>query len=157
MHSSFSARLIRRETDLLWGRFSGEQSSFTDPHSTQPNFENMGNFYSIARDPIFFLHHANVDRMWSVWKTLGGKRRDFTDPDWLDAGFLFYDENAQLIRVKVRESLDTKKLGYVYQDVDVDIPWLKSKPTPRRTISTRVVVLIVLLEQLLRLRRDVYG
>ena len=95
--------------------------------------------------------------MWSDWKTLRGKRRDFTDPDWLDAGFLFYDENAQLIRVKVRESLDTKKLGYVYQDVDVDIPWLKSKPTPRRTISTRVVVLIVLLEQLLRLRRDVYG
>ena len=101
MHSSFSARLIRRETDLLWGRFSGEQSSFTDPHSTQPNFENMGNFYSIARDPIFFLHHANVDRMWSVWKTLGGKRRDFTDTDWLDARFLFYYENAMLIRVKV--------------------------------------------------------
>ncbi|PON64214.1 Polyphenol oxidase [Trema orientale] len=104
--------------------------------STQPNFENMGNFYSAARDPIFFSHHSNVDRMWSVWKTLGGKRRDFTDPDWLNAGFLFYDENAQLVRVKVRDCLDTRKLGYVYQDVD--IPWLKSRPTPRKTKATKV-------------------
>lgn len=99
--------------------------------STQPNNENMGNFYSAARDPIFFSHHSNVDRMWSVWKTLGGKRNDFTDRDWLNSGFLFYDENAQLVRVKVSDCLDTRKLGYVYQDVS--IPWLKNKPTPRRT------------------------
>lgn len=97
----------------------------------QPNLEDMGNFYSAARDPIFFSHHSNVDRMWTLWKTLGGtKRTDFTDPDWLDAAFVFYDENAQPVRVKVRDCLDTTNLGYVYQDVDV--PWLKSKPTPRK-------------------------
>ncbi|KAL5772484.1 hypothetical protein ACOSQ2_012408 [Xanthoceras sorbifolium] len=96
----------------------------------QPNLEDMGNFYSAARDPIFFAHHSNVDRLWTVWKTLGGKRTDFTDPDWLNAGFLFYDENANLVRVKVRDCLDTKRLGYVYQDVDV--PWLNTKPTPRK-------------------------
>jgi polyphenol oxidase len=90
----------------------------------------MGNFYSAGRDPIFFSHHSNVDRLWSVWKTLGGKRADFTDSDWLDSGFLFYDENANMVRVKVRDCLDTKKLGYVYQDVD--IPWVSHKPTPRR-------------------------
>lgn len=76
---------------------------------TQPNTENMGNFYSAARDPIFFAHHSNVDRMWNVWKTLGGKRKDFTDTDWLDSGFLFYDENKQLVRVKVRDCLDSSK------------------------------------------------
>ncbi|KAL2341925.1 hypothetical protein Fmac_009865 [Flemingia macrophylla] len=97
----------------------------------QPNFENMGNFYSAARDPIFYSHHSNIDRIWCIWKTLGGKRRDFTDPDWLESGFLFYDENKNLVRVKVKDCLDTRKLGYVYQDVD--IPWFKSKPTPQRT------------------------
>ncbi|KAF8376716.1 hypothetical protein HHK36_031614 [Tetracentron sinense] len=97
---------------------------------TQPNFENMGNFYSAARDPIFYSHHSNVDRMWTIWKGLGGKRKDFTDPDWLNSGFLFYDENAQLVRVKVRDCLDQTNLRYVYQDVD--IPWLKSRPTPRK-------------------------
>ncbi|XP_023763397.1 polyphenol oxidase, chloroplastic [Lactuca sativa] len=95
------------------------------------NGKNMGKLYSAARDPLFYAHHGNIDRMWSVWKTLGGRRKDFTDKDWLDSSFLFYDENAELNRVKVRDCLDTKNLGYVYQDVE--IPWLKSKPVPRRT------------------------
>ncbi|XP_076934062.1 polyphenol oxidase, chloroplastic-like [Bidens hawaiensis] len=97
--------------------------------SNQPNGEDMGNFYSAARDPLFYAHHSNIDRMWSVWKTLGGRRTDFTDKDWLDSSFLFYDENAEMVRVKVRDCLDLKNLGYVYQDVET--PWLNSKPTPR--------------------------
>ncbi|KAJ8424017.1 hypothetical protein Cgig2_000795 [Carnegiea gigantea] len=97
----------------------------------QPHDEDMGSFYSAGRDPIFYGHHSNVDRMWSIWKTLGGKRSDFTDRDWLDASFIFFDENAQAVRVKVRDCLDDKKLGYTYQDVD--IPWLKNRPSPRRS------------------------
>ncbi|KAJ8629165.1 hypothetical protein MRB53_022488 [Persea americana] len=95
---------------------------------TQPNTENMGNFYSAGRDPIFFAHHSNVDRMWDVWKTLGGKRKDFTDADWLNAGFLFYDENKQLVQVTVKDCRNSADLRYTYQDVG--IPWLKSRPTP---------------------------
>ncbi|KAH1102148.1 hypothetical protein GYH30_036625 [Glycine max] len=105
----------------------------------EPNRENMGIFYSAARDPIFFSHHANVDRMWSIWKTIpGGKRRDFTDPDWLESAFFFYDENKNLVRVKVKDSLDTRKLGYVYQDVD--IPWLKNKPKPKRSKAKKLAL-----------------
>ncbi|KAK7412312.1 hypothetical protein VNO78_03765 [Psophocarpus tetragonolobus] len=97
--------------------------------NTQPNEENMGTLYAAARDPIFYSHHANVDRMWSIWKTLGGLRNDIKDPDWLESGFLFYDENKNLVRVKVKDCLDTRKLGYVYQDVDIQ--WLNAKPKPR--------------------------
>ncbi|RDX69469.1 hypothetical protein CR513_51411, partial [Mucuna pruriens] len=91
----------------------------------------MGELYSAARDPIFFAHHSNVDRMWNIWKTdiTGGRRKDFTDHDWLDSSFLFYNENKKLVRVKVRDSLDSRKLGYDYQCVD--IPWLNSKPTSK--------------------------
>ncbi|KAJ4843774.1 hypothetical protein Tsubulata_017401 [Turnera subulata] len=93
--------------------------------------EDMGVFYSAARDPIFYAHHANVDRMWTIWKTLPkGRRTEFTDRDWLEASFLFYDENANPVRVKVKDCLDNRKLGYVYQDVD--IPWLKAKPKPKK-------------------------
>ena len=103
---------------------------------TQPNIEDMGTFYSAARDPIFYSHHSNVDRMWFIWKSLGGKRKDFTDPDWLESGFLFYDENKNLVRVKVKDCLDLRKLGYGYQDVD--IPWLNAKPTPRKSRAQKV-------------------
>ncbi|XP_073281590.1 aureusidin synthase-like, partial [Primulina huaijiensis] len=85
--------------------------------------------YSAGRDPIFFAHHSNIDRMWSIWKTLGGRRQDIKDRDYLDASLLFYDENAQMVRVKVRDCLDSTKLGYVYQDVE--IPWLESRPKPK--------------------------
>ncbi|PIN01136.1 Catechol oxidase [Handroanthus impetiginosus] len=102
---------------------------------TQPNFEDMGNFYSAGRDPIFFAHHSNIDRLWGVWKTLGGRRRDINDPDYLDASLLFYDENAQMVRVRVRDCLDQTNLGYVYQDVEN--PWLNSRPRPRLSSALR--------------------
>nr|WMB80850.1 PPO-2 [Aphelandra squarrosa] len=103
--------------------------------STQPNLENMGNFYSAGRDPIFFAHHSNIDRLWNVWKTLGGRRQDISDSDYLDASLIFYDENAQMVRVKVRDCLDQAKLGYAYQEVEN--PWLQSRPTPRISSAVR--------------------
>ncbi|KAJ7946950.1 Polyphenol oxidase [Quillaja saponaria] len=96
-----------------------------------PNREDMGVFYSAARDPIFYPHHSNIDRLWDIWKTSGGKNRhDFDETDWLNASFEFYDENAELVRVKVKDSLDHTNLGYDYEKVD--IPWLAAKPTPRK-------------------------
>ncbi|CAI9087677.1 OLC1v1021812C1 [Oldenlandia corymbosa var. corymbosa] len=104
---------------------------------TQPYVEDMGAFYSTARDPIFYAHHSNLDRLWSIWKTLGGKRRDITDADWLNASFLFYDENAQMVRVRVRDCLDTTKLGYKYQDTEIQ--WLNYRPKPRISKATRML------------------
>ncbi|XP_074272583.1 aureusidin synthase-like [Silene latifolia] len=122
---------------------AGAGSIETLPHNTvhgwtgdprQPFQIDMGAFFSAARDPIFYAHHGNIDRMWNIWKTLGGRRQDFTDPDWLDVAFYFYDENAQPVRIRVRDVLDSKKLGYVYQDVE--LPWLNSRPTPSNSNVT---------------------
>ena len=107
------------------------------PHNTvhtwvgaadKPHHEDMGAFYTAARDLIFYAHHLNSDRLWGLWKTVEGRRKDYSDdPNWLDSDFYFYDENANFVRVKVRDCLDTKKLGYVYEDVD--LPWLRTPPT----------------------------
>ncbi|KAL3631510.1 hypothetical protein CASFOL_024494 [Castilleja foliolosa] len=95
-----------------------------------PTGEDMGNFYSTGREPLFYSHHANIDRLWSIWRGLrGSKPKDFPDADWLEADYVFYDENAQLVRVKNVDTLENEKMGYVYQDVD--IPWLKNRPRPR--------------------------
>ncbi|WJX31412.1 catechol oxidase [Trifolium repens] len=98
--------------------------------SNTPHNEDMGTFYTAARDPIFYPHHTNLDRLWVVWKNLGQGRKDYSDDlDWLETNFFFYDENANLVRVKISDSLDTKKLGYVYQDVNM--PWTNFKPTSK--------------------------
>lgn len=38
------------------------------------NGEDMGQGYAAVLDPIFFMHHANVDRIWSVWQKVGRYR-----------------------------------------------------------------------------------
>ncbi len=35
-----------------------------------------------ALDPIFYLHHANIDRMWAIWNASGNSNP--TDPKWLN-------------------------------------------------------------------------
>lgn len=118
---------------------SGMGSIENSPHNNihdwvgQPNapYEDMGVLYASARDPLFYGHHANVDRVWTIWQGLHkGKPRDYTDPSWLDSSFVFYDEHRKLVRIKVRDCLDNEKLGYVYQDLC--IPWLYTKQIPRR-------------------------
>ncbi|BBN04284.1 polyphenol oxidase [Marchantia polymorpha subsp. ruderalis] len=74
-------------------------------------------------DPIFYPFHANMERLWSVWRKLGYGHDDPTDPDWLDATFLFWDENAVMRRVKVRDFLDLNALGYRYEEVN-DASWI---------------------------------
>ncbi|KAK4433550.1 Aureusidin synthase [Sesamum alatum] len=108
------------------------------PHNTvhswtgdpkQPFIENMGTFYTAARDPIFHAHHANIDRLWNIWvNNLGGKL--FSDPNWLDSSFVFYNKEAKPVTVKVNDCLDSTRFAYVYKDID--IPRLDAKPTPRR-------------------------
>jgi tyrosinase len=34
-------------------------------------------------DPIFYLHHANIDRMWAAWNS-NPKNTNPTDPNWLN-------------------------------------------------------------------------
>eukprot|EP00246_Nothoceros_aenigmaticus_P003300 TRINITY_DN1434_c0_g1_i1.p1 TRINITY_DN1434_c0_g1~~TRINITY_DN1434_c0_g1_i1.p1 ORF type:complete len:428 (+),score=47.10 TRINITY_DN1434_c0_g1_i1:30-1286(+) len=79
--------------------------------------EDMGMAYAAARDPLFFGHHANVDRLWNVWRSLEGGRTNYDDPDWYDAEFVLYDEMGELVKVKASDSVDDIKMGFVYQDV----------------------------------------
>lgn len=108
------------------------------PHNTmhgwtgdisRPNNEDMAAYYAAARDPIFYAHHSNIDRLWETWRALDPDRHvDFADPDWLDTSFLFYDEDARLVRITVRDMLDASKLRYTYAGVGLP-PWLGARPT----------------------------
>ncbi|GFP78719.1 polyphenol oxidase i chloroplastic [Phtheirospermum japonicum] len=105
----------------------------------EPSGEDLGNFYSAGRDPLFYCHHSNVDRMWTLWQYFlpSNKVPDkrITDPDFLNTSFLFYDENAQLVRVTVKDSLDNLRMGYDFERVD--LPWLDYRP-PAQTARARI-------------------
>ncbi|MBE1507936.1 tyrosinase family protein [Rhizobium viscosum] len=89
----------------------------------------MTNPDTAALDPIFWLHHANIDRLWNVW--LRQKRRpndsadvfaNPTDPDWLDGPqdreFAMPAVDGTIYNFKARDVLDTQSpsLNYIYDD-----------------------------------------
>ncbi|KAL7087389.1 hypothetical protein ACP275_13G066000 [Erythranthe tilingii] len=134
-------------TDPNPGEGSVERGSHTSIHAwvgdpEQPSGEDLGNFYSAGRDPLFYCHHANVDRMWFLWQRLPNNKlpdKRITDPDYLNASFLFYDENAQLVKVYVRDTFDNRRMGFDYERVD--LPWMDYRPPPQaaRTKINKVV------------------
>ncbi|MCO5558123.1 hypothetical protein L7F22_011700 [Adiantum nelumboides] len=97
-----------------------------------PLIQDMGTFTTAARDPIFYAHHSNVDRLWDKWKygLPSGRRFDHTDPDFLNAEFYFYDESGTLVKVNVRDSLDNAKLGISYPTPAADVLWVGYSPAP---------------------------
>jgi hypothetical protein len=71
-----------------------------------------------ARDIVFWLHHANIDRLWERWLALKDRRRHPTDqPDWMNQQFIFYGiGESEGTAIAVHEVLDTTCLGYRYDD-----------------------------------------
>ncbi|PWA40363.1 putative domain, di-copper centre, Polyphenol oxidase [Artemisia annua] len=95
--------------------------------TSSPNGEDMGNFYSAAYDPLFYVHHTNVDRMWKLWKDLGtAGHSEPTDDDWLNASYVFYDENENLVRVYNKDSVNIDKLKFDYEESKT--LWKNSRP-----------------------------
>jgi tyrosinase len=80
-----------------------------------------------ARDPIFWLHHANIDRLWEAWVALGDPddpdNRDFRNPSatrWRNMWFKV-GGGASAVTLSVREVLDTTRppLNYRYSNISV--------------------------------------
>ncbi|HEY9420845.1 MAG TPA: tyrosinase family protein [Thermoanaerobaculia bacterium] len=79
-----------------------------------------------ARDPIFWLHHANIDRLWNVWKAREGGRVDPTDQNWLNQVFVFFDENGQRVEMTGQQVVDSaQQLKYTYAEGSGDEPGLQ--------------------------------
>jgi tyrosinase len=70
-----------------------------------------------ALDPIFWLHHANIDRLWNRWLDLAG-RANPADSAWRTQRFSFADETGAIVSMSVAEVLDSAtQLHYVYDDL----------------------------------------
>lgn len=77
----------------------------------------MGSFATAARDPIFWLHHANIDRLWNRWQDQEDGRGHPDVAVWLDHEFTFFNENGDPKTKKGSEILDTvADLNYRYDD-----------------------------------------
>ncbi len=51
-------------------------------YQSDSDFGVMSDPGTAALDPIFYIHHCNIDRMWAAWNADGNGNP--TDPDWLN-------------------------------------------------------------------------
>ena len=62
----------------------------------------MAEFSTVGGDPMFYLHHANIDRLWESWNRLGNTNP--TDPEYLDRKFSYGDRSGKRVDLPVSAS-----------------------------------------------------
>jgi hypothetical protein len=85
-----------------------------------------------ALDPIFWLHHANIDRLWNRWLALGGGRANPSEAAWRTQVFVFHDETGAQVTLSGADVVDSAgQLDYAYDDEPVPAERMpEMAPTP---------------------------
>ncbi len=106
------------DSDISDGSFDGtETSSFVGT---------MSALDCSLNDPVFWLHHCNVDRLWAVWENrygisyepLAGSKQGWNINDELFPYYLYRD-NPEMMREGITNAsmLNFESLGYTYDNV----------------------------------------
>jgi len=94
------------------------------PHGSVHNgvgnrVSDMSNIKWSPRDPVFFGHHGNLDRLWEVWRGQPSSAQRNSEP-WADRTFGdvtydFFDLRTGAVRtIRMAEMRETASLGYRY-------------------------------------------
>lgn len=98
-----------------------------DPAGSGAIAGTMGDIMTSPNDPVFFLHHAQIDRVWAQWQERRGVEtylpREGVPNNSLDSVMSPFDEAG--LTVAPADVLDVRALGYAYDD---------SSPTTRRAV-----------------------
>ncbi len=87
----------------------------------------MSDPQTAALDPIFWIHHCNIDRLWEVWlRRDPAHNHNPADPNWLggprDRLFRLYDAHTVDRQSNPQDVLSTIALGYDYDDTSDPLP-----------------------------------
>jgi tyrosinase len=116
---TFSGQLELQPHNVIHVAIGGDTGFMSDPNCA-------------ARDPIFFLHHANIDRLWEAWLRQGGGRMNPATEVWLRTPFTFFNEYGQQVTLTAQDILDTTAaLGYRYDDAG------STRPSAQAVAATR--------------------
>lgn len=94
-----------------------------------PAKADMGLLDTAAQDPIFFAHHANIDRLWNAWLTASPTHKNPTDSSWLTHRFTFWDEKARWVFITVADVINmSANLRYTYSNTLLHLPFPLENP-----------------------------
>ncbi len=91
-----------------------------------------------ALDPIFWLHHSNIDRLWEVWLACDSAHANLTSAYWLSGvPFNFHDATGTPITLRTADvlNLTAPLLDYKYEDATCPVPFRVLPPGPLPVFS----------------------
>ena len=90
----------------------------------------MAAFETAPLDPIFWLHHANIDRLWNVWRQRDPGHVNPGDSQWLTGvSFQFHDAQGSAASQTSSQVVDSTASPLLYKYEDESDP-LAAQPTP---------------------------
>jgi polyphenol oxidase len=90
---------------------------WTGDPTLQNAAQDMGVLATAARDPVFFAHHCNIDRLWDVWVNATAAHQNPSSSDWLTHRWTFYDENSQYRSISIADVVSPEQsLRYTYRE-----------------------------------------
>ena len=93
---------------------------YTGGAISNSNYGLMADPGTAALDPIFYLHHANIDRMWAVWNAAGNGNP--TDANWLKGpaqAFVMPMPGGESWTYTPNDMKSLAALNYTYQELSV--------------------------------------
>jgi tyrosinase len=80
----------------------------------------MGGFNTAGLDPLFWLHHSNIDRLWEVWRARAPTHANPSHAAWQSGQMFEMHDSAGAVQIfACGDMVDTTKapLGYEYEDI----------------------------------------
>jgi len=102
---------------------------------------NMGSVPSAAGDPLFWLHHCNIDRIWFAWNAAGGRNPTSTGGvGWADTSFSFVGAEGDRIDLPISSISNVEALPYRYDmlpGAEASVSAVASSTTPASNVLMR--------------------
>lgn len=111
--------------------------------------QNMGSVDFAGRDPIFWLHHCNIDRLWAAWNQAG--RANPTDAGWTDVKHVFADKDGNRVEATNGKVSNLTDVGYSYDT----LPPVPSAQAAELTVIAQAVQPLARNAETVKLGQDV--